>query len=119
MSITKPKKLHLIDFQKKVNELANKKVSAEIASGIIETSLGDSSTVLSKFPDKYFDWIYIDGDHNYEGVKKDLEVTRLKIKPEGLIAMNDYIYFSPSGFEKYGVIETVNEFCLNYDYEII
>jgi hypothetical protein len=42
------------------------------------------------FPDNYFDWIYVDGDHQYEGVKKDLEMYYNKVKPGGFVAGDDY-----------------------------
>lgn len=119
LSITKPKKLHLFDIEEGPIKIASKKFADRIANGLVETRLGDSSESIMAMPDQYFDWIYIDGDHNYAGVKKDLEAARLKTKEDGLIVLNDYIYFAPSDFVKYGVIEAVNEFCIQHDFEII
>lgn len=118
LKITHPSKLHLIDTNKKAIEIANKKFNKEI-NGRIVVHHGNSSIIIQSMPEKYFDWVYIDGDHSYSGVKKDLESVRLKLKPHGLIALNDYVFFGTSGLTKIGVIEAVNEFCINYDYEII
>lgn len=114
-----PEKLHLIDIDPKSIRIAKTKFSDEISSGKIEVHQGDSSNTLLSLENKLFDWIYIDGDHKYEGVKKDLDAAHRKLKSDGLISLNDYIYFGPSDMTKYGVIEAVNEFCINYNYEII
>ena len=35
------------------------------------------------------DWIYIDGDHSYEAVTKDLEISFRLVKSDGLITGDD------------------------------
>ena len=53
---------------------------------------GISEKVLKEFPDGYFDWIYIDGDHSYETVIKDLNLSFLKVKSGGFISGDDYYW---------------------------
>jgi len=88
-----PQKLHLIDIDQTAIKIADQKFNQDILSGKIATHLGGSSETIMSMPDNYFDWVYIDGDHSYQGVKQDLNATRLKLKPNGLIALNDYIFF--------------------------
>jgi hypothetical protein len=71
--------------------------------------LGDSSSVLMRQPDQSFDWLYIDGDHSYEGVRKDAEAALVKIRPGGIIAFNDYTPWSPGEAIPYGIMACVNE----------
>lgn len=114
-----PAKCHLIDIDPKWIGGAKELFADEVKKGRVQLHTGDSATILSSMPKEYFDWVYIDGDHSYEGVKRDLEATRQCIKPGALIALNDYTFWSVSGFCKYGVMEAVNEFCLTYDFEFM
>lgn len=43
-----------------------------------------------QFSDEYFDWVYIDGDHSYEEVMRDLSAWSAKIKHGGFISGDDY-----------------------------
>lgn len=67
---------------------------------------GFSFEILNTFVDEYFDLIYIDGDHSYDGVKKDLNIAFNKIKNGGYIFGHDY---NQTVFP--GVVKAVNEFC--------
>ena len=71
--------------------------------------------VLEKIPDETISVIYIDADHSYEGVKKDIEAWFPKVVPEGIVAFHDYETFSPT----YGVKRAVQEFCNKHNYQII
>jgi len=113
----KPRKLHLIDpwkFEPKfdkawyggklvkdgktdgqgeMNSIYNfvsERFSKEIKEEQVMLHRGASAAVASAFPDAYFDLVYIDGDHSYEGVKQDLEKYIPKVKSNGLIVMDDY-----------------------------
>jgi hypothetical protein len=70
---------------------------------------GDSSVNLSNLPNQYFDWIYIDANHSYEGVKRDIAQCTNKLKRGGILIFNDYTVWSPLEAEPYGVVCAVNE----------
>lgn len=50
----------------------------------------DSVMAASGFPDGYFDLVYIDGDHTYEGCKRDIEAWYPKVRPGGYVTGDDY-----------------------------
>lgn len=49
------------------------------------------------FPDLYFDWIYVDGDHSHNAVAADLEAYWGKLKFGGILAADDYRWRDESG----------------------
>lgn len=53
---------------------------------------GFSADVLASFEDDYFDWVYIDGNHLYEFVCKDMELAFQKVRPGGIIAGDDFFW---------------------------
>lgn len=94
------------------------KFGADIATGVVKVLEGDSGAMLNALPDKSVDVIYLDADHNYLAVVRDLEVIRRKIKPvTGLIILNDYIMRDDNG--PYGVIQAGHEFMLRDRWEMV
>lgn len=86
----------------------------------ITLNRGKSEAVLSKFPNAYFDWVYVDGNHYYEYVLKDLEICYLKVKPGGLIAGDDYTWGSKYGFPvKKAVEDFTNEKALQDNLKVL
>lgn len=70
-----------------------------------------SDVAAKTFPDEYFDLIYVDADHSYEGCKKDLEAWWPKLKKGGFFIGDDYT----NKRAKYtgvvfGVVKAVDEF---------
>jgi hypothetical protein len=80
--------------------------SVPIRSGMVEVHRSSSADCSSLFPDNYFDWIYIDGNHRYEFVKQDIQAYLPKIKAGGLIAGDDY---GNRGWWQDGVTKAVDE----------
>ncbi|MBE9127587.1 MULTISPECIES: class I SAM-dependent methyltransferase [unclassified Coleofasciculus] len=124
VSVTKPQKFHIIDIdlsllKRELNQGNKKLLQEKISDNKIEIHEGDSSSILKNFPDSYFDWIYIDGDHSYEGVKKDINEGFNKVKEDGLLIFNDYTIWSVAEMIPYGIPRAVNEFCIANDWEII
>jgi spermidine synthase len=112
----KPRELHLIDLDLSI--LQRHLIEPALNDGTARLYESDSFAALASFPDKYFDWIYIDGDHTYPGVKRDIEQAKRTVKPDGLLVFNDYIIFSHLEFTKYGVVHAVNELCVAEDWAL-
>lgn len=68
--------------------------------------LKNHSDIIQVLPNNYLDWIYIDGAHDYNSVKYDLNVSLPKVKKGGFILGHDY---HPTNFA--GVVQAVDEFC--------
>ena len=64
--------------------------AAEVTSGQVAIHRLPSADAARGFTDRFFDWVYIDGDHFYEAVKLDLESWERAVKPGGIIAGDDY-----------------------------
>jgi methyltransferase family protein len=113
----RPQSLHLIDIdlhQFSVRE----RFASEAAAGIVHFHEGHSVDMLNGFPAAYFDWIYIDADHRYEGVRADATVAAAKLKPRGLLIFNDYIFWSYKEAMLYGIVRVVNEMCVNEGWRV-
>ena len=110
----KPKELHLFDIE--FDPFYRRNIFPDVPENFF-LHKGDSSTLLSSFPDQFFDIIYIDGDHSYEGVKKDADVAIRKIKSHGYLWFNDFTIWSPIEMIDYGVPYVVSEICRNYSYK--
>ena len=84
---------------------------------------GERSKILRKtseeaaymFENHYFDFVYLDADHRYEEILKDLHLWYPKIRPGGILAGHDYkdetIYWEKTNLRSYfGVKRAVDEF---------
>lgn len=118
LQLCEPQELHLIDCILGGYSI-DQKFKPEIDRGQVILHESDSSTAIRKFPDAYFDFIYIDADHSYDGVQRDIEAGKTKIKDGGFLIFNDYTYWSPGECINYGVIQAVNELCVREDWEMV
>lgn len=109
---TDVKVLHLFDLSR---SLIRRDV---IESTRTKLHIGDSSKLLSQFAENTFDWIYIDADHSYQGVKKDIDAAISVLKPDGILFFNDYIKWSVFEAIPYGVMPAVNE-QINEGYNVV
>jgi hypothetical protein len=81
--------------------------ASDIAGGGVILHRANSDVTGAEFPDQFFDWVYIDGNHSYELIRQDLELYWRKLKPGGYIVCNDYYH---AGFWDDGVTRAVDEF---------
>jgi len=67
---------------------------------------GLSTEIVGEYPDKYFDFVYIDANHAESHVYQDMKDWYPKVKPGGLFAGHDYV----EGWEWVHVIPAVQRF---------
>ena len=122
---TNPEKLYLIDvwdtprYNISKKEKVIKRFNKEIMNNQVEVRIGYSTEILEQFSNNYFHWLYIDTDHTYLTTKKELEIASKKVIDGGIICGHDYSMGNWVKGYKYGVIEAVHEFCVQYNWEIL
>ena len=111
LQLRKPRELHLIDPWQFVPSLPERMYGGSFAKSQCDMDaimasvidrFADSEAVkvhrttsleaAKIFPDGYFDWVYIDGDHSYDAVLADLNAWFPKVKPGGKIVLDDYTW---------------------------
>lgn len=100
---------HLEDIRYK---LFQKKITETGIDDLVVPIKGFSWEMASNFQNESVDFVFIDADHSYEAVKKDIEAWLPKIRKNGIISGHDYGNGNPSGV-KQAVDEKFKNFQLN------
>lgn len=124
VNICQPAELHLVDVwdSERYGETLYQGVSnlfQQQQSGRVTIHRKTSLEALMSFPDQSFDWVYIDTTHSYELTREELRACAKKVKSSGIIAGHDYVQGNWRSQYRYGVIEAVHEFCVEYNYRIL
>lgn len=79
----------------------------------------DFSVNASKqFEDGFFDFVFIDADHRYKSVMKDMNSWFLKVREGGVFCGHDYGGRRSPGREEVQVRKAVDEFAAQYGYNV-
>jgi methyltransferase family protein len=138
LEVVRPRELHLIDvwwerfgdhfpdwgpytdFGRLSTHAAHAEVEAIAAEHAATTKstihVGDDRQILASFPDGYFDWVYLDTSHSYEDTVAELEILRLKVRPDGLITGDDWV--PDPNLPHHGVYRATTEFCRRYGWQV-
>ena len=77
-----------------------------------------SAEWLQNNQENQFDFIYIDGDHSAEAAKIDMELSWNILKPNGIMAIDDYNYPNPRG-EQYNQKPAIDAFIASVNPEVL
>ena len=113
--VLRPEELHLFDLSFDSFDAA----ALLPESGQVKKHAGDAAGQLSRFPPGYFDWLYIDANHSYASVKRDIDEATRVVKSTGFLVFNDFTYWSPLEAMDYGVAHAVCELCIDQNWEIV
>jgi hypothetical protein len=68
-----------------------------------------SLEAAASFPERHFDFVFIDADHSYEGCRNDIAAWKGKVRPGGWLCGHDY---TTKAGRDVGVVRAVDEFCM-------
>ncbi len=101
-------------------EYYRERFAAQIAEDRMLVMHDDSARALENLGDATVDVIYLDADHAYESVRRELAIVRRKLRPDGILVLNDYTMLDVVGpkVEPYGVIQAAHEFMVEHGWEM-
>ncbi|MEL7013898.1 MAG: class I SAM-dependent methyltransferase [Pseudomonadota bacterium] len=91
-----------------------------LAKGVkTEIMTGLSWDCMAKLPENGLDFIYLDADHSFDAVQRDIKAAARAIRPGGVIVFNDYITYDHHTGKPYGVVQAANAFIVERDCEVL
>ena len=102
--------------QKEMDRQYNDFINRMKDKPFVQTYKEFTHDAVQRFPDEYFDLIYIDADHTYHGCKQDIKDWYPKVKKGGFLTGDDfrYAYIKRSGV-RFGVREAVKRYCQKHN----
>ncbi len=119
----KVEKLYLIDPYEEYPEMDNLDIAKEKAYDLLENEnvlfiYKKSENAVNDVPDE-LDFVYIDGSHDYENVKKDIKNYWGKVRVGGVLGGHDMANGKHFEGEEYnGVVKAVTEFVIRYNLKL-
>lgn len=114
-----PRVLHLVDswgsrrYGEAKRQAVVERFAGELDRGRVQIHRDWSTRALQVFEDGSLDWAYLDTDHTYATTREELALLDRKVSPTGVIAGHDYVTGNWRAGRRYGVVEAVNELCLD------
>jgi SAM-dependent methyltransferase len=105
----KPTELYLVDIDTSRLDL-QEDTTVRIRRGL-------AHEVIGGFPDRFFDWIYLDADHSYAGTLRDATAAASKVRPGGFLVFNDFAHIDPY-LGRYGVHRAVVDFAIDHRWPV-
>lgn len=93
---------------------AQERLSGYITAGKCQLIKGFSTEVVKQFKDESLDFVYIDGNHEYQQTVNDIAEWHKKVRVGGIVAGHDYILRTRNGYLMH-VPMAVNGYCESYD----
>lgn len=100
--------------QRDMDDIHDQVVSRFRGDSRVRIHRGPSEVIMARFPEKSLDFIYIDGNHYFDYVRQDLELSMRVVRPGGFIAGDDYNWGESEG---YPVRRAVAEFSQRHGLE--
>lgn len=94
-------------------------LAATEKSTTIKVHRGRSHEIAKQLPNAYFDAIYVDADHHYDAVLRDLVCYSDKLKPGGIIMGDDFVEYLRRKGALVGTIDAVNRFVKRTDFQCL
>jgi hypothetical protein len=101
--------------QKKLDKMYKNFTKKMSHKSYVKTFREYSHTVAKRFDDDFFDLVYLDADHSYEGSMDDLHNWYPKVRSGGFLVGDDFCdCFFPDSGVRFGVVRALNEFALSH-----
>lgn len=131
---TKPSLMYLVDIWKELDgnkkgdpniwygdhhDYIGKLFKDEIEKSKIVLYKGYTVDFLNSIEDSHLDWAYVDSNHHYQCINRELAILAKKVKKGGIVMGHDYCNSppNPKGFGS-SIVRAVNERVQNGDFKM-